>query len=639
MLTHFVWLALSAAVALAAPVKDSGTSNLCGPDTNYPEGITPFPPNADPTQPEKANFDYIVVGAGAAGGPLAARLAENGKRVLLLDAGGHYYSLNVSTPAMNQRIVEDPNISWDYSVAHYPASTGYGQNVFYPRASGVGGCTLHHVMVAMYPHPTDWDNIAQITGDDTWTDQHMRQLFIKMEKNLYPSFFSSSGHGYDGWFPTSYLEAALPQFPKVLFDGQLRKVIETFVSYGKWAAGFDINGHGNNMNKDNRVLLVPQSNEKGVRKGVRERVLDVLQKYPDNLVIWSHALVTKVIVEGSGDNLKATGVEYSLGSNLYRASPLHNQAQSTSCLQKKYVVKTNGEVILSAGSYNSPQLLMLSGIGDEAQLTKFNISVVKHLPGVGKNLQDRYEISQNLNLKEDTSLLQGCTFNPESGSDPCMAKYQQAPSKHFYGTNGVLIGMSTMTDPSLAAPDVFLFGGPSYFEGYHHGYSVEAYAAPHNKWVWAMLKAHTNNTLGTVELQSADPRDIPNINFNYFADGDSDLQAMVKQFNFLRQISGTSTFASLIVNETAPGNSVQTDEQIADYIRKNAWGHHACCSAKIGSDDDPMAVLDGDFKVRGVANLRVVDASSFPKIPGFFIAIPIHMIGERAAAVLLGQDF
>jgi choline dehydrogenase len=186
-------------------------------------------------------------------------------------------------------------------------------------------------------------------------------------------------------------------------------------------------------------------------------------------------------------------------------------------------------------------------------------------------------------------------------------------------------------------PDVLITGAPANFPGYYPGYSVNG-TLDAKHWSWITLKAHSRNRAGTVTLASADPRDMPIINFNSFdsTDGAKDLRAVVegmklsrKMFQFVNPVAGS-------FDEVWPGPWV-TDDSLDEFIRNEAWGHHASCTCPIGPDSDPMAVLDSKFRVRGIEGLRVVDASIFPKIPGFYIAAPIYMISEKAADMIIND--
>jgi choline dehydrogenase len=183
--------------------------------------------------------------------------------------------------------------------------------------------------------------------------------------------------------------------------------------------------------------------------------------------------------------------------------------------------------------------------------------------------------------------------------------------------------------------------GPVRFKGYYPGYSVLDIAAMTNQFTWVVLKAHTLNRAGTVQLRSGDPRDTPLINFRYFEEGSDssgeDLAALVDSVEFVRQMNENTLVKEISTFEVSPGALVQSREQIAQFVRNEAWGHHASCSNKMGPADDPMAVVDGDFRVHGTQNLRIVDASVFPRIPGYFILLPIYMISEKASDVILAS--
>jgi len=178
---------------------------------------------------------------------------------------------------------------------------------------------------------------------------------------------------------------------------------------------------------------------------------------------------------------------------------------------------------------------------------------------------------------------------------------------------------------------------PTWFEGYFRGFSsyLQKY---HDRMTWAVLKAHTLNHAGSVTLKSADPRDTPQVNFRYFEEGDDqagrDLQAVVGAIEFVRDLTRPLRDCGMIAEECAPGSHVKTPEQLADYVRNTAWGHHASCSCPIGAATDG-GVLDSKFAVHGTRRLRVVDASVFPRIPGFFIVSAVYMIAEKAAETIL----
>ncbi len=360
-------------------------------------------------------------------------------------------------------------------------------------------------------------------------------------------------------------------------------------------------------------------------------------------------MATRVLFDQSGQTgqagskPKAVGVEYLDGSNLYQASPYSDPKIQGISRQ----LRVSREVVLAAGSFNTPQLLMLSGVGDKAELSKQGIASVVDLPGVGANLQDRYEIGvigeMSSVFGDQFTLLAPCTFNTKASpseldkSDPCYALWKH--NLGIYTINGNAIGVvKRSTQTGGGDPDLFLFGLPGYFRGYYPGYSEEAVGGNRRYFTWVVLKAHSRNSAGRVRLTSPDPRVRPEVRFHAFEEGgDADLQALVDGVNFARRIVDKTQRMSPFFDafrEVYPGVEVQSRAQLGQFIKDKAWGHHACCTAKIGAAGDPMAVLDGRFRVRGTDGLRVVDASVFPKIPGFFPTVPIYMISEKAADVI-----
>jgi choline dehydrogenase-like flavoprotein len=364
-----------------------------------------------------------------------------------------------------------------------------------------------------------------------------------------------------------------------------------------------------------------------VRTGSRERVLSVAQKHPDNLQIECDALVTRVLLD---DDNRATGVEFLKGERLYRAHA--NPSNESGETRQAYAAR---EVILCGGAFNTPQLLMLSGIGAREELTRFGIAVRVELPGVGKNLQDRYEVSVVNRMKDDWQMLAGAKFSKTD------RQYHEWNTKKrgVYTTNGGVLAVIRKSKHSQL-PDLFCAGLVGNFRGYFPGYS-KLIAEHHNYLSWIILKARTLNIAGTVTLGSPDPRDPPKIDFHYF-DGMSDkqgrdLDAVVEGIHFVRAMTKDLRERGLIAAEEVPGDGRQSDADLKEFVRDNAWGHHASCTCPIGPREKG-GVLASDFHVHGTKGLRVVDASVFPRIPGFFIVSAVYMIGEKAADVILAEQ-
>jgi len=351
-------------------------------------------------------------------------------------------------------------------------------------------------------------------------------------------------------------------------------------------------------------------------------------------------LVTKIRFDQNGSKPRAIGVDYLFGQSLYSADPRYTGAKGT-----PGSVDASREVIISGGTFESPHLLKLSGIGAREELESFDIPVVVDLPGVGTNMQDRYEITVVGEAPTDFTLTKDCTFG-YSEPDPCLEQWEKYPTpllKGTYATNGIAIAVlkrSTVADSQ--EPDLFISGAPADFKGYFPGYAYQALGVDKKHWAWITLKAQTRNTAGTVTLKSTDPQEMPNITFNYFYTGttaddawEKDLQAVYEGVKFSQTMYQDLIPLDGEFTQTWPYQNVTTESELKQYVVDNAWGHHCSCSCPIGADDDPMAVLDSQFRVRGVDGLRVVDASVFPKIPGYYIALPIYIISEKAAAVII----
>jgi choline dehydrogenase len=596
------------------------------------------------------DFDYVVVGSGAGGGPLACNLARAGFRVLLLEAGGDPASWSREVPALHATAVEDPELRWDFFVRTYPDDARQQRNgkfvarengVLYPRAGTLGGCTAHHALITIYPHNRDWDEIAATFGDPSWSADRMRAYFERLEHCDYAprgATPSPSRHGFGGWLHTHVADPWL-----AIKDAQLRAIVEAALD----EAG-KINPHqfGDALRMVLRrdqalwdpndwrmvsalaegMIFVPLSVNNGTRSSTRDYVRAVAAACPNNLRVELHALATRVLF---GDGNRAVGVEYLKGANLYRASASPSAAQG-----ELRSVRARREVILSGGVFNSPQLLMLSGIGPRQHLAEHGIEARVDLQGVGKNLQDRYEMGVVSEMAADFAVLRGAQLRPPdpAAPDPALRSWWFDRSGP-YTTNGVVGAIVKKSKPTLPLPDLFLFGLVGNFKGYYPGFSRDL-EADHRHFTWGVLKAHTRNTAGEVRLRSRDPRDRPAIQFNYFEEGgDEDLEAVVEGVVTVRRLM--ASLGDKVRREVVPGPEVRTRADIARYVRDHAWGHHASCSNKMGPRNDPMAVVDQRFRVHGTQGLRVVDASVFPRIPGFFIVTSVYMLAEKASDVIL----
>jgi choline dehydrogenase-like flavoprotein len=602
-----------------------------------------------PNDPQHPDFDYIVVGSGAGGGPLACNLAKAGYKVGLIEAGQEPDSTSYPVPVFHTYASEDPEMSWELFVRHYsrnperdPKYRADRGGVFYPRAGTLGGCTAHNAMITVYGHNSDWDHIAQLTGDSSWASDKMRSYFERIERCGYLSPPGAgqpnpSRHGWQGWLATAKAETSLVFGDQALFETILDAI------FGAWKEGVggavpQLLPQDPNDWRTPRfegICFAPMATLAGRRVSTRELIDATRAVLPQQLVVRMSTLAVKVLFDAG---LRATGVECWEGQHLYRADPqaVSDPQPGTDFEVKRYYCSR--EVVLAGGAFNSPQLLMLSGIGPRDHLEQVGVPCLAHRPGVGTNLQDRYEVGVVTEMKQDWKVLAGATFAPplpNQPGDPCYVDWQNG--KGVYTTNGAVLGIIKKSAPGVPDPDLFIFALPGNFHGYFPGYSREVERA-RNFLTWAILKAHTRNTAGTVRLRSASPLDPPEIDFNYFDEGNdaagADAEAVAGAVEFVRRISAKS---SAIRRETIPGPAVATHDQVVQFVKDNAWGHHASCSNPMGRADDPNAVVDSAFRVLGTQRLRVVDASVFPRIPGLFIATPIYMIAEKASDVILAD--
>lgn len=626
---------------------------------------------SEDTKPQ-GDYEYVVVGSGAGGGTVAARLAEWGHRVLLLEAGGDPRTLqggdfiqpNVNrlpddydVPLFHAIASENEAMKWDFFVKHYKDpelskldkkyyETYEGKRVdgvLYPRAGTLGGCTAHNAQITVYPHNDDWKYIQELMKDPSWAPKKMRKYFQRIENCHHRPFWrwvynltriNPTRHGFRGWLHT---QVSIPK--AAINDKKIKRFFietiaaEVFDGGPGWMQRLRWFVMGKGDPNDWRLVggnstgmrFPPLATNNHQRNGSRERVLAVAGKRGSTLTIELDALATRIILD---KDKRAIGVEYLKGAQLYRASSKPNAASG-----EKKTVFVSREVILAGGTYNTPQLLMLSGIGPRDHLEEKKIKVEVELPGVGSNLQDRYEVGVvNRMTFKQWGVLKDAKFSP---GDP---QYNEWKTKRdgVYTTNGAVAAIVRRSDDDRHLPDLFVVAFLGLFRGYFPGYS-KLFAENLNYLTWVVLKAHTNNCAGTVRLRSDNALDTPEIDFCYFTEGNDakgeDLQSVIEGIRFARKLTEHLRREGVIAEEELPGEKKISDKDLGDFVKDNAWGHHASCTCPIGPREKG-GVVNSNFEVYGTKGLRIVDASVFPKIPGFFIVTSVYMIGEKAADVI-----
>ncbi|OTB14600.1 putative GMC oxidoreductase [Daldinia sp. EC12] len=569
--------------------------------------------------PENKPYEYVIVSSGAGGSPLAARLALAIVVLLLIDAGGDHSRLRkveIPTQTKQDRKLTYLTPDGDYYSGVNPPESSKVLGNHYPRVGALGGCTQHLALVPVAPARNDWDDIKNLTRDQNW-DVDCMQEYFKIEKNQYlsPEHDTTKAHGFNGWLSTT-IE------PLDLYTRDLNFFLE-----------YDINNNLPDRDSTSVFSRVPLSisTPEWKRAAPRNWFYDIATaKNVDGfkkhrLDIALHTLVTKVNFDTTGGKPKATGVDYLYGESLCRADP---RSSPTGNAGTPGSVSATREVIISGGAFDAPQILKLSGIGPAEELKNFGIPVIKDLPGVGGNLQDRYEVSVTVSSSSNFTLFHNCTFIT-TDDDPCYEAWGRPspdPLAHgSYATDGIAMAMFLRSSTAGPDQDLWVSGAPGLYQG-----------TTSRGW---------RNDAGAVNLTSADPRDTPRITFRSFGEGDQsravdaekDPQAVVDGMRLAIQVF--DTLEPLETDQSFkrvwPPAKIRLEEDLKQWARDEAWGHHASCTCPIGADGDPFAVLVGQFCVRGVDGLRVVDASAFPKTPELFPVVGIYMLAKKAVDDIL----
>ena len=601
-------------------------------------------------EPEStSSYDYIVVGSGAGGAPAAARLAENGFKVLVLEQGLDLPSKYVDVPLLSGAATLEEHTSTSYFVKHFEDPVRSRKDwkfveekdgILYPRGTGrIGGSTQVNVQVWVRADDADWERFAEVTGDEFWRARNMRRLLQLVERCEYrpllkrldrlgrlfgiDSLRNRRGHGFNG-----YIETTRGRFRLLVRDFKLLKIAFMTLLHSLRFGGF-----GDQVRRllayydpnDDRTqgtegfVYTPVTITKRGRRagGVRDRLLTVQSKHPDNLTLRKGAKVRNIILDAN----RAVGVQYTLPDGTEH---------------KGWVRR---EVILAAGAFETPAILMRSGIGPEAELARLGIPKERRIvrSAVGEHLHDRYEIGVVTEMKKDFALLRGVRFDVDPGD----RQYRRwlATGKGVYANNGVVAGFQMKSGPGLPDPDLYVFCLPADIRGYYPDYFRQTIARP-DRLTWLILYENKGDRRGTVKLTPSDPAGLPEINFRYHAEDDprnpSDSQPVVTGLRAARRAIASYAWA-VDQKEVWPGAEVQSDEALRDAIESNSWGHHANGTARMGKSGDSDAVVDGDLKVIDLRNVRISDASVFPHTPGSFIVTAVVQVSEAAAIKAIAE--
>ncbi|PVH93429.1 GMC oxidoreductase [Periconia macrospinosa] len=521
-----------------------------------------------------------------------------------------------------------------YYVGVDPPAGSTPAGILYPRGGTLGGSSQVNAMNAAWAPDSEWDYIAELTGDDSWRHEEMRRHLMALENATYVRQ-GTPGHGHDGFLKVSNPPGTLQtiaEFPNVrsFFSEIIREVEGEFPNGTEDLArrlGRDLNRVDTDRYKPSAyAALTAIDPETASRSGIA-RHLNAVVAAGHPLTVSLHSLAQKIIFEEGKTGPKAVAIEYQKGEGLYSAGGQYNASQ-----EGEVRAVRGKEIIISGGTFNTPQILKLSGIGPREELEALDIPVVMDLPAVGNFMQDNYETSVTIRAQEPWLNTSGPCTGTFDASDPCFVMWQTNATGPYVSAAYLLFNsrssVSWNEESDLCFGSVPTGVKPGFWPGYSNLSSDPHY------WSTSVIKMQTANPAGTVQLRSKDPRITPAINFHFFKqNADHDLTALSEAAELL--FRGYD-------NTGIPYERVwpSPDVSLAQGIKDETFSHHATSSCRMGPQNATAAeaCVDSKFRVKGVEALRIVDASVWPRVPGSFVNLPTFTMSTKAVEVILNKE-